>query len=146
MKSITFEQQAQTWKSSPEAAKLGIIVLQTKRFPLRCMKRSPYEKHRFQAASQNVEIGPWSCKAWKWRSCEGTSLWKSSLPSSLPKSISKSWPEAAMSEDKGFVKRFPYAWKASFHEILLQILHCHARWLYNQISRFGPAAGNWLFS
>ena len=33
-----------------------------------------------------------------------------------------------------------------FREILLQILHCHARWLLNQISRFGPAAGNWLFS
>ena len=28
--------------------------------------------------------------------------------------IWKSWPEAGMPEDKGFVKRFPYAWKATF--------------------------------
>ena len=34
-----------------------------------------------------------------------------------------------------------------FHkEILLPSLHFPVRWLHNQISRFGPAARNWLFS
>ena len=48
MKNITFEQQAKTWKSCPEAAQLGNETL-TLGFPC--------EKYNFEAAGQTWKSG-----------------------------------------------------------------------------------------
>ena len=55
MKNITFEQQAETWKSRPEAAQLGNETL-TLGFPS--------EKYNFEAASQTWKSG---CEEIKFR-------------------------------------------------------------------------------